>query len=186
SSNAAAMLRAVNELYQLGLSTDDLITIAATLGSDVPFFVRGGSAIVEGLGDRIATRDSTPPLHAVVVMPAVKCPTGPVYQKFDAMTSPQLNAAAVRALAARDGARLDSAALFNDLAAPAAEIQPALAGHRRDLAALAEREAHVAGSGSSLFIICDDPMHALALADAVIARLGLPALAVRAMPPVQV
>lgn len=185
SSNAAAMLRAVNELYQLGLSTDDLITIAATLGSDVPFFVRGGSAIVEGLGDRIATRDLIPPLHAVVVMPAVKCPTGPVYQKFDAMTTPRLNAEAVRAIAARDGARLDSATLFNDLAAPAAEIQPALAGHRRDLAAIAEREAHVAGSGSSLFVLCDDAMHALALADAVTARLGLPAAAVRAMPPIQ-
>jgi 4-diphosphocytidyl-2-C-methyl-D-erythritol kinase len=186
SSNAAAMLRAVNELYQLGLSTDDLIAIAATLGSDVPFFVRGGSAIVEGLGERLAARDSTPLLHAVVAMPAVRCPTGPVYQKFDAMTTPRLDPTAVRALAARDGARLDSAAFFNDLAAPAAEIQPALARHRRDLAALAEREAHVAGSGSSLFVVCDDPIHALALADAVTARLGLPAVAVRAMPPVQV
>jgi 4-diphosphocytidyl-2-C-methyl-D-erythritol kinase len=182
SSNAAAMLRAVNDLHGLELNVDELITIAATLGSDVPFFVRGGSAIVEGTGDQISQRDSIPRLHAVVVMPAVQCPTGPVYQKLDTMTTPRLDAIVVRALAARDGAPLDPGALFNDLATAAAEVQPALAEHRRELAALAERQTHVAGSGSSLFVICDDAMHARALADAVTQRLKLPALAVRAMP----
>ena len=185
SSNAAAMLRAVNELHGLELNVDELSRIASILGSDVPFFVRGGSAIVEGLGEQIWPRDTIPSLHAVVVMPAVQCPTGPVYQKFDTMTTSRLDATAVRALAARDGGRLDSGALFNDLAAAAAEVQPVLAEHRRDLATLAEREAHVAGSGSSLFVLCDDAMHSLALADAVTQRLRLPAVAVRAMPAAQ-
>ena len=44
------MLNAVNELYELDLSIDDLLGIAAGLGSDVPFFVSCGSAVVTGLG----------------------------------------------------------------------------------------------------------------------------------------
>ena len=53
SSNAAAMLRALNELFDLKLSRETLRDIAARLGSDVPFLIDGGSAIVTGLGEQL-------------------------------------------------------------------------------------------------------------------------------------
>jgi 4-diphosphocytidyl-2-C-methyl-D-erythritol kinase len=66
SSNAAAMLRGLNTLFDLGLAADELAAIGATLGSDVPFLVHGGSAVVEGLGDRISRQLRMPPLHSVI------------------------------------------------------------------------------------------------------------------------
>jgi 4-diphosphocytidyl-2-C-methyl-D-erythritol kinase len=179
SSNAAAMLHAVDRLYGLGLGVERLAEIGHSLGSDVPFLVHGGSAVAEGLGERIERHGHRPELHAVLVFPPESCPTGPVYRAFDRLRpDARVNAARVRSLVKAD-APPDPAACFNDLAAAAFDVAAPLAGYARRLAELAERPAHVSGSGSTLFCLCDDPLHAEALANAVTARLELPAVAVR-------
>jgi 4-diphosphocytidyl-2-C-methyl-D-erythritol kinase len=186
SSNAAAMLRALDALFELGLPTERLASIAAGLGSDVPFLVHGGSAIVGGLGDRIEPLVDVPDAHVVLVFPEVPCPTPAVYRCFDERggTQSKVDDARVRALAASVGAeRVPSDAPFNDLAAPALDVAPTLTAHVRAIAEIAEREVHVSGSGSTLFTVCDDPMHAQALADAIERRTGLPAVAARAAAP---
>lgn len=178
SSNAAAMLHGVNRLFELGLSDDELATIAGPLGSDVAFLVHGGSAIVEGLGERIERHAEPPELDVVLAFPSVACPTGPVYGAFDARDGARLDAARVRALVGR---RVAPDACFNDLALPACDVAPTLRDDLDDLAELAERPAHVSGSGSTIFVVCDDPLHAEALATAVRERLKLPALATKAI-----
>jgi 4-diphosphocytidyl-2-C-methyl-D-erythritol kinase len=179
SSDGAAMLRAVNELYELDLGPDELRDVAAGLGSDVPFFVTGGSAMVEGFGERLEPHETLRDLHAVIVFPEVACPTGQVYAAFDGPVSAELRPQAVRDLAAGS---LRSEAIFNDLTEAAVSIAPELQTHLREIGAIAERPAHLAGSGSSLFVLCDDELHALHLAQAVEERLDLPALAVRTAP----
>ncbi len=181
SSDAAAMLRAANELFELGLSDDELGEIAFGLGSDVPFFVRGGSAIVEGFGERIETHDEIRPLHAVIVFPEATCPTSHVYAMYDEIGPRPLRPDAVRSLAAGPGA-LRTDAVFNDLAAAAVRLRPELQDPSAGVSRLAECPAQVAGSGSSLFVLCDDEMQASRLADAVTQRLDLPAVAVRSAP----
>jgi 4-diphosphocytidyl-2-C-methyl-D-erythritol kinase len=180
SSDAAAMLHGVNALYALGLDDDELASIASGLGSDVAFLVHGGSAIVEGLGERVERHDDVPDLHAVLAFPSVACPTGAVYGAFDreAQTA-RVDAARVRSLARSRPAPHDC---FNDLAGPACAIAPSLRDDIEELSALAERPAHVSGSGSTIFVLCDDPLHAAALAEASIRKLDLPAVAVRSTP----
>jgi 4-diphosphocytidyl-2-C-methyl-D-erythritol kinase len=167
-------------LYALGLDDDELASIASGLGSDVAFLVHGGSAIVEGLGERVERHDEVPDLHAVLAFPSVACPTGAVYGAFDreAQTA-RVDAARVRSLARSRPAPHDC---FNDLAGPACAIAPSLRDDIEELSALAERPAHVSGSGSTIFVLCDDPLHAAALAEASIRRLDLPAVAVRSTP----
>lgn len=179
SSNAAAMLHAVNQLFELNLSPDELARIGGGLGSDVPFFVRGGHAIVEGLGDVIDPLPPRPPLHAVAAFPDFACPTGRVYGAFDETPAPPLRSQAVRALATAP--RLDPAAPFNDLAAAAMRVAPRLRPLLDAVSALAERPAHVTGSGSTVFVLCDDALHAEALAAAIEQRLELPAVPVRTL-----
>jgi len=58
-------------------------------------------------------------------------------------------------------------------------VAPTLADDLDEVSALAERPAHLSGSGSTLFVVCDDQMHAIALADAIESRLTLPAVAVQ-------
>ncbi len=187
SSDAAAMLRALNELFDLGLPREELASIARELGSDVPFLVHGGSAIVEGLGERIRLHQphESPAFHAVVAFPDALCPTQRVYGLFDEMggareggglRSEHVNALAIcRPVPHSEG-------LFNDLTEAAMRAAPRLRDDLHALSHLAERSAHVSGSGSSIFVICDDEMHALALADAVERKLNLPAAAVRSIP----
>lgn len=85
SSDAAATLRAVNQLFGLCLTLPRLIEMAAALGADVPFFLHGGTALVEGLGERVT---SLPPLSSpcplVVVKPAVGVSTAEAYAALDA------------------------------------------------------------------------------------------------------
>lgn len=180
SSDAAAMLRTVNELYELGLSMDQLREVAAGIGSDVPFFIAGGSAVVQGFGDEIEHHDRAPQLHAVIVFPEAMCPTGHVYSALDELSPGPLRADEVKALIRSSSmSSLGPEAVFNDLTQPAIRVAPELQGLLAKLTELAERPAHVAGSGSSLFVLCDDALHAQYLAEAIEQRLDLPALAVQ-------
>jgi 4-diphosphocytidyl-2-C-methyl-D-erythritol kinase len=119
------------------------------------------------------------PLHAVVALPDARCSTGEVYRAFDELGRGRLQSSRVRALAGAATA-LAQRELFNDLAEPAIAVAPELRTLARDLSRLAEREAHITGSGSTLFVICDDAMHAEALAAAVEQQMKLHAMAVTA------
>lgn len=186
SSNAAAMLRALDALFELGLPTARLASVAAGLGSDIPFLVHGGSAIVGGLGDRIEPLAHTPRAHVALVFPEVPCPTAQVYRRFDELGGGAARAdePRVRAMAGSVGQSLvPHDAPFNDLAAPALDVAPSLRAHIDSIGRIAERGVHVSGSGSTLFVVCDDPMHAEALARAIAERTGLPASAAQAAVP---
>ncbi|WP_295955786.1 4-(cytidine 5'-diphospho)-2-C-methyl-D-erythritol kinase [Rhodoferax sp.] len=68
SSDAASTLLALNRLWKLNLSLEQLLTIGLQLGADVPFFLRGSNAWVEGIGEKI-TPISLPPARFVVIKP---------------------------------------------------------------------------------------------------------------------
>ena len=69
SSDAAAVLRAMNEMYHTNLYTPALADFAATVGSDVPYCVVGGTALVEGRGERVTPISPLPPCYIVVCKP---------------------------------------------------------------------------------------------------------------------
>lgn len=193
SSDAAAMLLACNALFGLGLSLDVLASIASSLGSDVPFFIHRRSALVEGLGERMTFLSHTDPVqsrsllcrHAVLLFPEFECPTGHVYRAFDADPAPshphadfEERAARIRSIAS-DGSGLDPDSPFNDLTCAAGRVAPALPDLIGQAARIAERPAHLTGSGSAFFVLCDDSLHAEYLGAALESRIeGLAALPV--------
>lgn len=179
SSDAAAMLRAVDALFELGLGPERLAELAGSLGSDVPFLVRGGSAVVEGLGERLSPAPLPADTHAVLVMPEASCPTGPVYRTFDAQRpDATLQAARVRGMAAR-GTPPAHHEPFNDLAEPAFAVAASLRGEHAGVQDLVQRPVHVSGSGSTLFFLCSGAVESDLLADAVTRHAGMPAVPVR-------
>ena len=78
SSDAATCLIALNRLWQLGLSRRELISIGLGLGADVPFFIGGHNAWVEGVGERL-TPVSLPPARFAVVKPATGASTQAIF-----------------------------------------------------------------------------------------------------------
>ena len=176
SADAAAMLHGLNRLFDLDLSVDELADIAAPLGSDVPFLVHGGSAIVSGLGERIERLPAPDALDAVLVFPETTCLTGPVYRCFDERRpDARVDEARVRELAVSP---LTPHGPFNDLADPACHLHPELGSLRTALADAVGTTIHVSGSGSTLFLIADSDLTAGLLAETIESRFQLPAIPV--------
>lgn len=80
SSNAAALLKGLNKLWKLSLKNDVLAGLAASLGSDVPFFLYGGTCLAEGRGERVRSLPCFPPVKVLLAAPAgLKLSAGQVY-----------------------------------------------------------------------------------------------------------
>ena len=176
SSNAAAMLRGLNRLFQLEIPNEQLEEVGSGLGSDVPFLVSGGSAHVRGLGEKLSP-GRVPGLHMVLVFPEASCRTGSVYGHFDTMLREDHVIDDERVSGLIDSAVVSPDAPFNDLQDAAMDLYPELADVASRVEALAERSVHLSGSGSTLYVICDDPLHAEALAAAISEQLEIPAIA---------
>lgn len=86
SSDAAAALQGLNELWSLGLTTEDLCGTAEELGSDVPFFLLGSLSYVYGRGEKLISRKALKPLDLLLVKPSFDVSTEWVYKNFALLT----------------------------------------------------------------------------------------------------
>lgn len=84
SSDAAAALRGLNRLWGLNLGVPELEALGAELGSDVPFCVRGGTALATGRGERLESVASPPQCWVVLAKPPINVSTADVYGRFRA------------------------------------------------------------------------------------------------------
>lgn len=83
SSDAAATLKALNTLWQLGLSQPELLAIGVTIGADVPYCLVGGTALVEGIGEKITPIKALRPMAVLVVKPDIDIATPWAFKKLD-------------------------------------------------------------------------------------------------------
>ena len=83
SADAAAVLRALNELWRLDLTRGELAELGAQVGSDVPFCVMGGTAIVEGRGELLTKLPPAPEFFLVICKPDFSVSTPELYRKLD-------------------------------------------------------------------------------------------------------
>ncbi|BBH23353.1 4-diphosphocytidyl-2-C-methyl-D-erythritol kinase [Paenibacillus baekrokdamisoli] len=84
SSDAAAALRGLNRLWGLGISEEELCTLGAELGSDVPFCVTGGTAVARGRGEKLERISNPPQCWVVLAKPPINVSTADVYGKLRA------------------------------------------------------------------------------------------------------
>lgn len=165
SVDAAAALVLLNTLWELGLSRERLAELAAQLGSDVPFFLHGGTAVGGGRGEEL-TGVRTAPLWLVLVRPEVSVNTGWAYGRWrpELCGGPELPefVAALERGEPREIAGL----LRNDLEPGVAAEVPEIAAAREWLLARGALGARMTGSGSVVFGIAQDPEHARRIAAA--------------------
>jgi 4-diphosphocytidyl-2-C-methyl-D-erythritol kinase len=185
SSNAATVLRGLHNFWELKLPYEELDTIARTLGSDVPFFLHGPSAVCTGRGEHISPIPRPKALSAVLIFPRISVPTPAVYKKFDEMKLGSLEAIQTqpdwtRWSALRATALLPN--LVNDLEAPAFALHPQIAKLRGEIEQFLGRPVRMSGSGSTLFTLADDQIEGEEIAVRITDRF-LPAQAVEMCPP---
>lgn len=149
SSDAATYLLMCNEVLHLGLSRDELATIGAKVGADVPFFVYGyQSANVSGIGEIVEAFDE-PPLNIKTVTPKIEISTPKVYQAFREHFYKELSANEVERLlniSSLDALTEMTPTEANDLFEPALLLYPKLKKQHKE-------GWFFSGSGSSFFTV---------------------------------
>ena len=164
SSDAAAVLRALRTLYAPQMTDGQLEEMAAQLGSDVPFFIRCGTALATGRGEKLAALPDMPPCWLVIVKPEESHSTAAMYAAID--SAPRRVSGDSRAvLEGLDSGDLVKIAvgLGNDFqqVLPESSAVPAIVEALRQQGAL---NAQMTGSGSAVFGIfaCQDGAEAAA------------------------
>jgi 4-diphosphocytidyl-2-C-methyl-D-erythritol kinase len=167
SSDAAAVLRGVSRLIAPDLGASELRGLAAGLGSDVPFFLIGGTAVARGRGEMLTPLPDLPRFWLVVVKPEESVSTGWAYGALDAVPDRQSHRGTKRleeALRQGDWGRT-VAFQSNDFELPVFERYPALAWLHDELRMAGALTAHLCGSGAALYGVAEDEAAAHRIAD---------------------
>ena len=142
SSDAGAVIRYLCDNYEIDLPSN--LEIVREVGSDVPFFVQGVSAVIKGIGEIVESLDLNTDLDLLIAVPKVGLSTKDVFNTFDSLNSKN-----------RDTDTWNKIEIFNDLWPAATEVYPELVSLREDLQVKYQNKFFMSGSGSSFFSIID-------------------------------
>ena len=163
SADAAATLRALNQLWELGLDLDELARIGLSIGADVPACVYSRPLRMRGMGEWIELIDNFPAFNAVLVNPGIKVSTGKVFEAFDETEPTELREAKGRGPNVLDWLSREP----NSLERPAMKVQPKI---KKALQWLDKQDGvelvRMSGSGGSCFALFEDDADAEKAADA--------------------
>jgi 4-diphosphocytidyl-2-C-methyl-D-erythritol kinase len=173
STDAAAALRGLNDLWQTGLSIEKLAEIGRGLGSDIPAMVYGSAVLVEGIGDRVtrlngSVSDQAREWWIVLVNPGFGVCTGDIYSRYTSFLTSSQGAfkSMVSALETGDS-QLAAQNLFNSLEPVVFAKYPLLEMIAEKLREAGSCGVMVSGSGASLFGLARDEAHAREISQAL-------------------
>lgn len=149
SSDAAAALVGICELFDVGLSRDDLLQGAATIGADVPFFLVGGSAVGEGVGERLTPVDVSKEYELVLVDPGFPVSTATVFRELSRSLTGETRRGRLWDVL-RERRKL-AEMLHNDLQPVSERLYPKIAEIRTTLEKAGVEAALMSGSGAAIF-----------------------------------
>lgn len=188
SADAAATIVAIDGLFALGLSREEMQKIGSALGSDVPFMLSGGTAVGRGRGDEVTAALSRGAYHWVLAVSSVGLSTPAVYGECDRLragmqiATPHVSDQLLQSLLTADSVTVGKS-LVNDLQPAACSLRPALRlilDVGQEYGALG---SIVSGSGPTVAFLVNDEEHGLDLAVALTSS-GVVGSVVRASGPV--
>ncbi len=151
SSDAAATLLGIDRLFGLALPPTALHAHAAALGSDVPFFLAGGTALLKGRGTEVEAVPEIPPFEVLILDPRRPLSTAAVYAQVQEPLTLAVKPASIPGFGRILQEPLSSVRLGNDLEAHAARLCPDIAAMRTWLLENGAQAAAMSGSGSAVF-----------------------------------
>lgn len=173
SSDAAATLMALVDMFSLAIEAERLAAVALEIGADVPFFLSPGPRLATGIGERLEAAAGLPSYFLVLVTPDGELSTADVYREFDrgAGGSDESMEEIAGRLRRRMVAGLDlpklADLLVNDLEPPAMAMEPAIVTIKEELLSLGAAGSLMSGSGPSVFGLFADENRARAAAESL-------------------
>jgi len=158
STDAAATLRGLNKLWNLGLSFDDLTEIAADIGSDVPFLVRGGTSLVQGRGEDVTSITAAKIPKILILTPEVTlenptAKTASVFSHVNESMFTRGNLSHKLAARIRSGSDCPPGFFFNQFGNLAESLFPGWNAEHDLLMELGARDVMLCGAGPSMFTV---------------------------------
>jgi len=166
SSDAAAVLSALNKLWELGLSLSQLVELASQLGSDVAFFLYDGTALLKGRGEVVTPLPPLPQMRVVLMLPPVPRVSGKTGRLYASLPSSYYTGGEItdRFVTLLTEGSLSgeglTGSMFNVLADVALENFAGLAQYREQFLKAGAEKVYLAGSGPSLFTLTEDKSQA--------------------------
>jgi 4-diphosphocytidyl-2-C-methyl-D-erythritol kinase len=154
SSDAATTLSVLNGLWKLKLTNPDLVELAARLGSDVPFFIYGGTALIEGRGEKVTPLATSMQSWFVLLLPSMLRMPGKTQQLYSRLDARYFTEGHLVGKASRTWSRdrqLSPSLLFNVFDRVAFDAFPGLEDYWRRFEEAGGRNIHLVGSGPALF-----------------------------------
>ncbi|CEK17889.1 4-diphosphocytidyl-2-C-methyl-D-erythritol kinase [Chthonomonas calidirosea] len=163
SSDAAATLWAMQHFFRLSLSPQELLECAQALGSDVPFFLLGGTVVARGRGEQLTPLPDIPPFWLVIVKPDIGISTKWAYEALDARPDRRSHRATKRMEEAILHGDFERVMAFqcNDFEQVVFEAYPQLAWLADEIRMAGALQTHLCGSGSALYGVFSDQRAAL-------------------------
>ena len=163
SSDAAAILRGLNQLWELRLTPQKLQGIAQELGSDVSFFLSGGTALMEGRGEKITPLPPMPHQWVILVIPKVPVSPGKTKRLYSMLqpshyTDGKITDKLIHSL--KTGNRFPDSLLFNTFENVVFARGEEPADYRDHILKIGAPNIHLAGSGPTLFTFLEDKARA--------------------------
>ena len=157
SSNASAVLKAMNKLFNAGLSLKELCSIGVKLGADVPYCILGGTRLAEGIGEKLSPLPKIPRCSIVLVKPAFSISKKTVYEKIDSC-SDYKRPETQRLIDGLHEGNLDKivSSMGNVLEEVSIPEHPILQKVKEDLTELGAIGTQMSGSGPTVFGIFKD------------------------------
>ena len=168
SSNAAATLLGLRRFWGIEISESDLFSLAAGLGSDVPFFLSGGTALGIGRGEKISQLPDVPTGHLVVIFPGIHVSTAEAYRSLNlGLTSSTEDHRIQHFCGQVISGTYSPTEIFNDFEVSILPAHPPVLEAKDFLKARGAIASMLSGSGSSVFGFFSDEESAFAAARGV-------------------
>ncbi len=157
SADAAAALRGLNRLFELGLSNDELREIAVKIGADVPFCVEGGLALCEGIGEMLTPLKGPKHLKVLICKPNIFVSTKDVYVAYDKEAHPYHPDVDEMIMALKEDDILKTASLLgNTLESVTKNAHPVIGEIEKSMLDAGALNSIMTGSGPTVFGIFND------------------------------
>ena len=158
SSNAAVALFGLIKLWEIEIDSAELLKIGEKLGSDVPFFFSGGTALGTGRGTEIFPLADVPEKHILIVTPKTDVSTAEAFARLNAPRLTNKTSKSILQLCRDEAQTLDlrQSLLVNDFEKTVFKIEPEIGRVKKKLLELKAEHALLSGSGASIFAVFDD------------------------------
>lgn len=156
SSNAAAVLKGLNELWNVGLSEKELREIGVEIGADVPYCIMGGTALAEGIGEKLTKLRPFRGKNLLLINPGIGVSTTEVYNSLRLEKQPRMDIKRIISSIEKDDIKSVAESITNIMEEVVIERNPIISEIKKDMLKYGALGSLMSGSGPTVFGLFDD------------------------------